>query len=129
MRTLAIAIVFGMLGTSHAAVLCAHQRDGTFNSTVKIREACKASETAVDPASLGLVPGNLSCTHTRVPAPCDTTLIPDAVCSAQGKKCASVFLSLLSVGVEDVDYCDQPIRACSLGGNYVEDVECCTITP
>jgi len=38
-----------------AAVLCGKQRsDGTFNSSVRIREACKARETQLDPVALGL---------------------------------------------------------------------------
>src|SRR5262245_51453822 len=40
---------------SHGVMLCARRRaDGTFNATVKIREACKTSETQLDPLALGL---------------------------------------------------------------------------
>jgi hypothetical protein len=38
-----------------SAVLCARPRsDGTFNTSVKLREACKPSEVQLDPVSLGL---------------------------------------------------------------------------
>lgn len=40
---------------AHAAVLCARPHaDGTFNTSVKIREACRPSEAQLDPAALGL---------------------------------------------------------------------------
>jgi hypothetical protein len=42
-------------GTADAVVLCAKARkDSTFNSSVKIRGVCKASEVPLDPAMLGL---------------------------------------------------------------------------
>lgn len=51
---LAVCAVFGAY-PARAVVLCAKQRpDGTFNSSVKIREACRASEVALDPVALGL---------------------------------------------------------------------------
>src|SRR5262245_18022652 len=38
-----------------AVVLCAKPRaDGTFSTSVKIREACRTSETRLDPGALGL---------------------------------------------------------------------------
>lgn len=41
--------------TSTGVVLCARQRgDGTFSSTIKIREHCSGRETALDLAALGL---------------------------------------------------------------------------
>src|SRR5262249_3653108 len=41
--------------TVQAVSLCAKPKsDGTFNATVKIRETCKAGETTLDPATLGL---------------------------------------------------------------------------
>ncbi len=40
---------------ANAVVLCAKQRsDGTFNTSVKIREVCKTREVELDPAGLGL---------------------------------------------------------------------------
>jgi len=40
---------------AHAAVLCAKTRaDGTFNSSVKLREQCKSREVRLAPTSLGL---------------------------------------------------------------------------
>src|SRR5688572_14516779 len=55
-RVFALAVGAAMMwaADAEAAVLCARQKAGTFNSTVKIRQACRASETAIDPASLGL---------------------------------------------------------------------------
>lgn len=41
--------------TANAVVLCARQRpDGSYNTTVKIREACVGSETQLDTGTLGL---------------------------------------------------------------------------
>jgi len=49
------AVVLAALTSAHAIVLCAKQRsDGTFNAAVKIREACRPSETQLDPVELGL---------------------------------------------------------------------------
>jgi hypothetical protein len=61
MKTLTVAISISMLSLTFAipadaVVLCAKSRtDGTFNSSVKIREACRSREVALDPAALGLV--------------------------------------------------------------------------
>jgi hypothetical protein len=42
--------------TAQAAVLCAKPRkDGTFNTTVRIREACKSTEVMLSPAGVGLL--------------------------------------------------------------------------
>lgn len=41
--------------TANAVVLCARARgDGTFNTSVKIREACRPTETQLHPVALGL---------------------------------------------------------------------------
>jgi hypothetical protein len=41
--------------TVRSAVLCARPKtDGSYNTTVKLRQVCKTSETALDPAALGL---------------------------------------------------------------------------
>jgi hypothetical protein len=41
--------------TAHSAALCAKPRaDGSYNTSVKLREVCKAHETTLDPAALGL---------------------------------------------------------------------------
>lgn len=41
--------------SAHAVVLCARPKaDGSFSSTVKIREACRPTETQLDAAALGL---------------------------------------------------------------------------
>jgi hypothetical protein len=50
-----LAIVVTTGGVSSAVVLCARPRaDGTFNTTVKIRQACAPRETQLDPGVLGL---------------------------------------------------------------------------
>jgi hypothetical protein len=60
MKTFAVAISVSVLSLTFAlpvdaVVLCAKQRsDGTFNSSVRIREACKSRETQLDPVALGL---------------------------------------------------------------------------
>jgi len=54
-KGIAFASVLGMAMPSWAVVLCAKTRkDGTFNSTVRIRETCRKKETQLDPAALGL---------------------------------------------------------------------------
>jgi hypothetical protein len=60
MKILTVAISMSVLVLvltipANAVVLCAKQRsDGTFNSSVRIREACKSRETQLDPAGLDL---------------------------------------------------------------------------
>src|SRR4029077_12287331 len=51
-----VSLAFFVTGsTAFAVVLCARARpDGTFNTTVKIRTACKPGETQLDPGALGL---------------------------------------------------------------------------
>jgi len=54
-----LLLVAGILALSFqqadAVVLCAEpNQDGTFNTTMKIRTACKPSETQLDPGALGL---------------------------------------------------------------------------
>jgi hypothetical protein len=50
-----LVVVFMSVTAAHAVVLCAKQRsDGTFNSSFRIREACKSRETELDPVALGL---------------------------------------------------------------------------
>jgi hypothetical protein len=52
---LSIVATFVLVSAAHAAVLCTRPRfDGTFNANLKIREACKRSETQVNPADVGL---------------------------------------------------------------------------
>src|SRR5262245_20231322 len=51
----ALALVALTTRPAQAVVLCAKPRsDGTFNTSVRIREACKAGETQLDPGALGL---------------------------------------------------------------------------
>jgi hypothetical protein len=52
--TIITATIFSA-STAEAVVLCAKPRsDGTYNTSVKLREACKPGETQLDPAALGL---------------------------------------------------------------------------
>jgi hypothetical protein len=62
---------------ARAVVLCARQRpDGTFNTSVKIREMCKPAETQLDPVVLGLQgpPGVCMCPTTTTST--TTTTLP-----------------------------------------------------
>jgi hypothetical protein len=53
-RILALSVLC-LAANAGAVVLCARQRaDGTFNSTVRIRESCRATEMQLDPVALGL---------------------------------------------------------------------------
>ena len=65
---------------AEAAVLCAKQKkDGTFSTTVKIREICKPSETQLAPENVGFCCGSSTTTTTAV-CPTTTTLgIPSCV--------------------------------------------------
>src|SRR5262245_26664995 len=56
MRTLLLFALVSLSPLStHAVVLCAKPKaDGSFNTTVMIRAACKPRETQLDPAALGL---------------------------------------------------------------------------
>jgi hypothetical protein len=50
-------VILGLLlaHSAEAAMLCAKpKKDGTFSTSVKVREACTASEVQLDPATLGL---------------------------------------------------------------------------
>jgi hypothetical protein len=49
-----VAVVLMMGSTTHGAVLCAKpRRDGSFNTAVRIREACKPTEVILSPTALG----------------------------------------------------------------------------
>src|SRR5262245_21571650 len=57
MKAMLAVAVMVLIGTmeAHAVVLCARPRsDGTFNTSIKLREVCKSSETQLDPTALGL---------------------------------------------------------------------------
>lgn len=57
MRLLPLVTAAVLVGsaTTEAAVLCAKPRgDGTYSTTVKIREQCRPAETQLDPVALGL---------------------------------------------------------------------------
>lgn len=55
MKLLALAILVLLIARVEAVVLCAKPRaDGTYSTTIKIREACTGKEMALTPAALGL---------------------------------------------------------------------------
>src|SRR5262245_49297234 len=56
-KVVPLSILVLVVGAANAGavVLCATQRaDGTFNTSVKIRQTCRANETHLDPGALGL---------------------------------------------------------------------------
>jgi hypothetical protein len=55
MRHLVMVGLLLLAGNARAVVLCARPRaDGSFNTTIKIRQACSAHETQLEPGALGL---------------------------------------------------------------------------
>jgi len=67
------AIVLALAVPAESVVLCAKQRsDGTFSSTVKIRETCAGREVALDPVALGLQ-GPKGDPGEPAPTSCSTT--------------------------------------------------------
>src|SRR5262245_52027817 len=99
-----LAVTVLIMGdTAGAAVLCAKPRkDGTFNTPVKIREACKPNEVQLDAAAVSLcctvtTTTTSGTTATSCPPTTTTTLLPlcspglpfcgTAVCS-NGNSCA-----------------------------------------
>jgi hypothetical protein len=53
MKTLVLLVALVATGTAQAAMLCARPRsDGTFSTTVKLREACKGNEVEIGIVSL-----------------------------------------------------------------------------
>ncbi len=74
-RRLALAVTAILLFTTaaHAAVLCAQRgRDGTFSTTVKIREACRPAEVTLTPDAVGFC-CTVTTTTTSTSEPCPTT--------------------------------------------------------
>jgi hypothetical protein len=54
-RMLMVAVVAATQMPASAVVLCARPRsNGTFNTSVKVREACRSNEMQLDPGALGL---------------------------------------------------------------------------
>jgi hypothetical protein len=96
MRTFGLVMVGVLLvGTANAnaVVLCAKpKKDGTFDTSVLIRESCRGDEQQLDPGVLGLQgppgpagsPGECSCTTTTT-----TTLPSMGHCAFQGRPCTS----------------------------------------
>ena len=87
--------------TAVAAVLCAKPRkDGTFNTAVKIREACKPGEVQLDAAAVGLcctvtTTTTSGTTATTCPPTTTTTSLP--LCSA-GLPSSSCIVGVCSNG-------------------------------
>jgi hypothetical protein len=72
---LAIALLLD-IRAGDAAVLCAKRNHGAFNSSVKIREACKSTEVTLTPDAVGFCCGagaTTTSTSTSVTLPCPTT--------------------------------------------------------
>jgi len=115
MRSFALSVVAGILTvgtTAHGAVLCAKaRRDGTFNTAVRIRESCKATEVVLNPNSLGFccsLPTTTSTTTTS------TTLV-SGHCAFGGATCTSD----ADCGIPGVCYSGSPggiypDRACAI---------------
>jgi hypothetical protein len=98
---LALVVVVGLLSTAaeaHQLLLCIHK-----NGNVTVRPACKATETAADPATLGLQgppgppgpagpvgpPAECVCTTTTTTPTTTTTVPPTGHCAFQGRPCTS----------------------------------------
>jgi len=80
MRTGLLLVALVVTGTAHAAILCARPRsDGTFSTTVKLREACKGNEVELGIVTLQPLrlygPTTTSTTSTTLPS-CGTGLPP-----------------------------------------------------
>jgi hypothetical protein len=90
-----------MTDTAGAAVLCAKARkDGTFNSSVKLREACKPGEVQLDAAAVGMcctvtTTTTSGTTATTCPPTTTTTSLP--LCSA-GLPSSSCIVGVCSNG-------------------------------
>src|SRR2546426_3590346 len=79
LRRLGVAVtaIFLLAATADAAVLCAKRRgDGTFSTTVKIREACHPAEVVLTPDAVGFcctVTTTTTSTTASTSEPCPTT--------------------------------------------------------
>jgi hypothetical protein len=71
MRTAVLLVLLSLTATTaHSAVLCARpRRDGTFNSTVKVREACRPHEVQLDPGEVNF------CCSTTTTSTTPTTIV------------------------------------------------------
>ena len=70
-----VLVSLALVDTAAAAVLCAKpHKGGTFNSGVKIREACKPGETPLSPEAVGFCCSapTTSTTSTSTTGPCPT---------------------------------------------------------
>ena len=128
-RLLLVAVVLAgaALAAAHsarAAVLCAKPRnDGTFNSGVKIREACKPNEVQLDPAAVGFCCGQTTTTFTvttTCPTSSTTTTLPmctvgAAFCPSNGV-CFNGHTCVVDGGTGLCD-CTGPTPTCGQWGN------------
>ena len=87
MRTALLLVAVMLTGTAHAAMLCARPRsDGTFSTTVKLREACKGNEVEI--GIVTLQPLRLfGPTTTSTSSTTSTTLPP---CPSGGRRVGGV---------------------------------------
>ena len=75
MKTLVLVVALLATGTAHAAMVCARPRsDGTFSTTLKLREACKPNEVEIGIVTLqplrlfGPTTTSSSTTSTTIPS-------------------------------------------------------------
>jgi hypothetical protein len=71
---IAAGMVLAIVTSARSAVLCAKPRkDGTFSSSVKIREVCKPSEVQLQPDALGFCCGMTTTTSFATTSSCPST--------------------------------------------------------
>ncbi len=137
-----VLLVFAMAATAaHGAVLCARKRaDGTYSSGVAIREACKRSESTLDPSALGLQgpkgdpgmagppgpagPSTLSCETVQLfnNGSCPSGADGNAVCAARGSFCVVAFTDS---GYDTHLDCSVSFGGCPFGFQSSNAVVCC----
>jgi hypothetical protein len=87
----AAGIVLAIATSSRSAVLCAKPRqDGTFSSSVKIRQACKRNEVQLQPEAVGFCCGATTVTTssaTSSSCPATTTTTTLSRCDPQDPAC------------------------------------------
>ena len=72
--TIAVLLLFN--ATADAAVLCAKRRsDGTFHSTVRVRETCRQGETVLTPEAVGFC-----CEHSTTTTSTSTSVTSTPPC-------------------------------------------------
>jgi hypothetical protein len=94
-RIVIVLTLIGFCASVEASVLCARpRRDGSLDSTVKVRAVCRPGEVTLTPDMVGFCCGTATTTTTVVtttstPCPTATTLgAPN--CQAFGDQCAGI---------------------------------------